>query len=1003
MREQTEDLNRGAILEQRPAKVQAARTVAVATQASDKAQGKAEAINKLTSSLSSAISPYLEEEAVNKNKIRFQKAYLEPGTKEGREQFLRDNKRTGISAAFFGQKPEVKGVIAASANAAAQELYVEQSAFIESDQGDMSEQDYFEHSSTVVKTFMEENFTESPEAAIAFMEQWQTHSNTLATQHSKLQALRDQQNLREGFKNEWQTALSAAKTLIPHNPEEGFASLENLYDYNQVRTNMDKPAWTSAVVEETLAVLAAGDVSVLETFRASPIFGTLDAKQRKAYTTSISKLDTDNVNRVSHINDTLEISVQSAKTQSEISRAFETHAQEIINLSARNTFTAKHMATMSGGDVFRGKLAATYDTKRKEEKAANTTTLKLEADAKSKQYDYEVSTIKGDEGDAITSRITKHTNHITSSIEMANNLDLPLEVRSKYVDQATKAQKALDAERGNLEATLSSKANLIQSQISLLMSKAEASGEQPNIPKEMTETLQRIGAMSKDDNTKTLVNNLLTGVTKANTSAGKDYVDAVNQEEVDTFQTGNNENKLGLSTIEGDSDIPEDQRDLVAVQYIENTIAAIQQQRDAEGLTKSGAKELQKQELWWKNKLTPYATEADKLARKQALATAKLQKELDLVEGIKESWKTNTSINTDANKEHLERAADEVVEAILRTPANKDMSTFDLFDTALTDKRSVLQLQYKLDNTPQAFKSPKLKAAMNAVLRRMTADITTEVPQGTIWSNENKKAVEVMQTAYSEGNGLWEQLSSEEKAKSIYLMSAIQANTDKAVVMRNLSTPSQEGSTVRPKDEYWKGIVPALDLEYANADLQSNAKFLYNYLVPKLGHDAALEHTTKLAKFAHLTTDDIDIKYGKYFPSIPVRKSTDTTEATGKTDLESVAKGFSTWTPEVKTYAITGETRVVTTGGGYELLQQLVGNTKRKDGTTIESFKEVPGFSAEVVGDTVVFHSNYGVATLTVEQLGALATDLEKGKQRHERKRKETRRKYAMGTRGLFN
>lgn len=998
MRQPTEDQNEGAVLERQPAMVQAARTAAIANTNSNKEQGKQATLNKLGSALTTAITPYLEEQAKNENEARYQKAYLEPGTKKGREQFLKDNTRTGFTAALFGgQTPEVKGTLAALADATAHELYVEQSQFIESEQGDMSGPEYFKHSKTITKKFMEDNFTESPDAAVAFMRSWHGQSNRLATQHSKLQSVRDQQNARQDFKNGWQSSLSAYKTLVPHDGEAAHVLLSDMYDYSKIKTNMAAPAWTSAVVEETIATINLGDTSTIEAFNASPLKNNLDSKQFTAYKTAISKLDTDNVNRVSNFNDELELSIMAAQTPSQVDRAFETHANNIITLSARNTLTAKHRATISGGDVFRGKLSESYDKTRKAERIENNKYLKIEAENAKAVFDYDISTMQGNEGDTITNRISRSSEYVSSSIEQANNPDLPLDIRNLYIKQATAGQAELESSGVDVETALASKANLIQSQLTLIMEEAASKGTLYVIPPELIGALNSIGSITKDDGTKTLVNNLLVGVSQSMGKEGKAYIDRLNQEEKDDFITGDTDNQIDLVTLQNDPAIDED----LEAEYIVDTITNIQEQRNRNDLTKSGAEELQKQENWWKHKLKTYRDEAAKLAAKKAKATKKIQDNTDMVNSIKKSLEENTSIDSEATPAQHAQAGDEIIEAILRTPENQDEVVVDLFDEAFSNSQGILRMNYKLDNIEHNVKSPKAKAAMNASLRRMTSPLPKDSEEKLIWSEENTQAVEAMQTAYGESGVLWKQLDKEEQAQAIYLIHAIKANTDRASVMSMLSKPLQEGSKERPKDKHWKGVVHNLELEKSNDQLQSDATFLYSYLTPKLGHKAALKHTKKLVQYAHVKSKDLDIKFGAHFPSIPVFKSTDTGKPTGSTDLKSIAAGFSTWIPEVKTFGVINETEIVKKGGGYELLQQLVGNTTHKDGTDIKSLKEIPGLSAEVIGDTVVFLSNYGVATLSIEQLGILATDLDKGKQRHERRRKKAQRKQFKGFHGL--
>jgi len=1000
MRQPIQDANAGATLEKQPAQQHAARTAEISVHQRNSAQKKLQQFDAMESTLAQAISPYLEKEAENKNKARYMKAYLEAGTKKGNEEWLRDNKRTGVSAAVFGgQTPEYKGRLAALAKAASDELYVEQAAFIEDTGGDLSATEYAEHSSTVAKEFLEGNFTEAPDAAVAFMRSWQERSNQLATQQSKLYAVRQQEGARKDFKEGWQSTHSAAKTLSVHNPEAGEQLLNDMYDFSKLKTNMEYPAWSSATIEETLATLGMGDTSLIATFRGSALYNDMNTKQIKAYSAAITKLDGNNADEIKTTNNTLEFALQAAKTPSEVDRAFEAHKNTILNVSAKNTFTAQHMSNISGADVFRGKMGETYLKQREVERKERTTRSLAELKFDNQQYDYEISRMVGNE--ALNDRIATHGAYLTTVLQTANDSNQNVKVRTAALEQATKIHESLEAEGGEIESILSSKANLLQAQLTLSLEKSATKGEAPNVPPHVKSQLEHILNTSTSSDTKTLVTNLLANVESATNKAGQEYIKGINAKEVADFKSVDQENKIGLSTVEGDASIPFDQRDAIETTYISNIIMSLQQGRESNSVTDAGKVELQKEMLWWKNKLATKATQADILAAKHAKKQRELEEHTSTVNGIKEALKTGATVPA-GSKEQRDQAANELVTDTLRTPANQEIPSEQLVDGALSDTAATSRLMYNLDNISTSTKIPILKRGMDAVVRRLVTE-GEQVGSLKPWTDENKKAVQVLQTAYKAGGVLWNQLTDESKQRAVYLMSAINQGVDRSSAMRIVETPAQEGGTTQPDVQNWRGVVDALRLNTAGDNIQQQARGMYNYLAPKLGHDAAFAHTKQLTQFSHIDTPTLEIKYGKSFPTIEYKVTgTDGKEETVETNLEEMSKSFNKFTPEIKSYDVLGVKRVRSKSATNTLMQQLVGNSGRKDGTAISSFTEVDGFSAEVVGDTVVFHSNFGTSTLDKKKLSILAADLARGNKRYEEQLKQRRQRAASGGR-LYN
>lgn len=372
MRSPISDANAGAVTDIAPTKKHAVRTAAVARQNSNGALNQKVQINKLASQLGTALGTFMEGKRVTEAEQRYQKAYHDQGTAEGLTEYQRDLKRTGFTEFIYGgQSPEYKGALDASARNASNAMYIEEQAFIEGEGGDLTPEQYQTRVQEKIRSYNEENFSDAPDGAFAFMKNWQDNSNELSKQHVKLFNVRQQQQARQTVAEGWQTDLDMYKTMVSTNPDKAAQMGRDMFSGKYKPVGMSDTAYREVLVSESLTAARAHDFSALKLLNDSGLVSTFNDKELKNYEAVRGIIDQDNFNMMESARLDYETTIENPlSTSREVAQARQRYDTSIAQTSARNTGTSKHLKTTFGADRWRGVLGNQYQAQLKKEATA---------------------------------------------------------------------------------------------------------------------------------------------------------------------------------------------------------------------------------------------------------------------------------------------------------------------------------------------------------------------------------------------------------------------------------------------------------------------------------------------------------------------------------------------------------------------------------------------------------------------------------------------------------
>lgn len=369
MRSPIQDANAGAVTDVAPTKKHAVRTATVARQNNSGAIQRQQQINAISSTLGNALGNFMEGKRKTENEQRYMKAYHEQGTAEGLTEFQKDRKNTGFTEFIYGgQTPEYQGALDASARNASNAMYIEEAEFIEGEGGDITPDQYRERMQDKLTKYNLENFSDTPDAAFAFMKNWKDNSNELSKQQVKLYKVRQQEKARRTVAEGWQTDLDVYKTMVSINPNKAAQLGQDMFSGKYKPVGMSDTAYREMLVQESLTAVRAHDYSALKLMNDSGIVSTFNEKELKKYEQVRSIIDTDNFNAIESGRLAYESVIENPLASSdEVAQASQAYDNAIMQTSARNTGTSKHMKTVFGADRWRGALGKQYQQRLTDE------------------------------------------------------------------------------------------------------------------------------------------------------------------------------------------------------------------------------------------------------------------------------------------------------------------------------------------------------------------------------------------------------------------------------------------------------------------------------------------------------------------------------------------------------------------------------------------------------------------------------------------------------------
>lgn len=366
MRSPIEDANAGAATDVAPSKKHAVRTATVAQVGNNKSTQKAAQVNQIASTLASALGNFMEGKRKTEMEQRYTKAFHDQGLKTGLSEYQKDLKRTGFTEFIYGgQSPEYTGALNASARNASNAMMLEEQEFVESREGmSLTPAQYQKRIQQKVTNYNKENFSDAPDAAFAFMKNWQDNSNELSRQQYKNNQVYHQQEARRTVAEGFQTDLDVYKNTVKSNPARAMELGERLYSTENKPLGMSDEAYRSVLVEEGLTAIEAHDYSSLQLMNASGLTKSFNSKERKRYESARTIIDSDNFNmaEAARLN-YLTVVGNKASSVREFQNARQQYDSALTQIDARDTGTTKHLKTTFGADRWRGVIGNQYQAK----------------------------------------------------------------------------------------------------------------------------------------------------------------------------------------------------------------------------------------------------------------------------------------------------------------------------------------------------------------------------------------------------------------------------------------------------------------------------------------------------------------------------------------------------------------------------------------------------------------------------------------------------------------
>lgn len=372
MRNPISDANAGAAMDVAPSKVHATRAATVARTGNNQVIQDAAQKNQIASTLANAVGNFMGNKRKTELEQRYTEAFHKKGLDTGMTEYEKDLKRTGFTEFIYGgQSPEYQGALNAATRNASNAILLEEQEFVESQEGmAMTPQQYQQRIQQKITQYNAENFSDAPDAAFAFMKNWQDNSNELSRQQYKNNQVYQQQEARRTVAEGFQTDLDVYKNTLKSNPDRATKLGSKLYSFDNKPIGMSEAAYRNVLIEEGLTAVEAHDFAALQLMNASGITEGFTSKERKRYETAVNKIDQDNVNMIDAARLSYEEVIENpASSSADVTRARQMYDSARIQVSARDTLTAKHLKTISGADRWRGVLGNQYQAKLEAEEA----------------------------------------------------------------------------------------------------------------------------------------------------------------------------------------------------------------------------------------------------------------------------------------------------------------------------------------------------------------------------------------------------------------------------------------------------------------------------------------------------------------------------------------------------------------------------------------------------------------------------------------------------------
>ncbi len=351
----------------------AARVNTVAEQHGNRATARSQGVMTAASALGQAVAGFAEGQRENKLKARYEEAFIKKGQQTGMSEYENDLQRTGFTEFIYGgQSPEYSGALDAASNNAAQALYLQEAQTLDTEGAAQTPEAYGAGLTERMRTYVDTQFGENPDAKVSFLKNWQKQSNELARTQRKNHEVWKQQEAVKTVADGLQTGLDMYKSLMDTNPDEAMKTGESLFSLDNKPKGMSDTAYQNTLVKEMTTAALNGDVSAVMLAKQHGLQGSMDNKQLRSWNSAVNKVDLDTGNLALAARNELDALLEGDPTGDEVRVATQQYDQKMAQIAGRNTGTTAYLKTVVGYDRHSKKHRQTYaDAVAAENKAAD--------------------------------------------------------------------------------------------------------------------------------------------------------------------------------------------------------------------------------------------------------------------------------------------------------------------------------------------------------------------------------------------------------------------------------------------------------------------------------------------------------------------------------------------------------------------------------------------------------------------------------------------------------
>ncbi len=410
----------------------AARVNTIVEQHGNKATARAQGMMTAASALGQAVAGFAQGQQENKLRTRYEEAYLKKGQQDGMTEYENDLKRTGFTEFIYGgQSPEYSGALDAASNNAAQALYLQEAQILDTEGAAQTPEAYGAGLTERMRTYVDTQFGENPDAKVSFLKNWQKQSNELARTQRKNHEVWKQQEAVKTVADGLQTGLDMYKSLMDTNPDEAMKTGESLFSLDNKPRGMSDIAYKNTLIQEMTTAALNGDVSAAILAKQHKLSDAMTDKQLRSWNAAVNKIDVDTSNLALAARNEMTAALEGEPTGDEVTAATQRYEQQMAQISGRNTGTSAYYNAVTGYDRYSKKHKQAYlEAIRSENKSADKELArgrKLNLQAMTAAIDTDI-TSAARRGKSVPDTITANLDNLYSVLDQVTEVEDKIQI-----------------------------------------------------------------------------------------------------------------------------------------------------------------------------------------------------------------------------------------------------------------------------------------------------------------------------------------------------------------------------------------------------------------------------------------------------------------------------------------------------------------------------------------------------------------------------------------------